>query len=290
MYEVLPKISENFNILRRPLALRTCSARCLLLYLSTVSHPTGIFISACVSEFWLFSLHHFHVCLLISKWRTFRSKRFCIKFCFKLNKTATETHQMLKEAFGEQALSQARTFEWFKHFKDGQESVEDDKRSGTTLEMIAKVRDVILEDRRQTIHNVCNRVGLSYRSCQRILADEMNMRRIAAKFVPCLLNSDQRDHRVQVCTMLEKAVRRDPNFLSRVITGDESGLYDYDPGTKQQSSQWKTPFSPRLKKVHQVHSNMKSVLIIFFLTFEELCIRSLFHLVRLSMGSFTARF
>jgi len=40
-------------------------------------------------------------------------ERICIKFCFKLNKTAGETHQMLKEAFGEQALSQARTFEWF---------------------------------------------------------------------------------------------------------------------------------------------------------------------------------
>ena len=53
---------------------------------------------------------------------------------------------MLKEAFGEQALSQARTFEWFKHFKDGQESVEDDKHSGrpskcTTLEMFVIVLD-----------------------------------------------------------------------------------------------------------------------------------------------------
>ena len=59
---------------------------------------------------------------------------------------------MLKEAFGEQALIQARTFEWFKHFKDGLESVEDDKHSGrlstcTTPEMIAKVHEVILEDR-----------------------------------------------------------------------------------------------------------------------------------------------
>ena len=105
-----------------------------------------------------------------------KEQRTCIKFCFKLNKTATETHQMLKEAFGEQDLSQARTFEWFKHFKDGRESVEDDKHSGrpstcTTLEMIAKVCEVILEDRKQTIHNVCNHVGLSYGSCQRILAD-----------------------------------------------------------------------------------------------------------------------
>jgi len=43
--------------------LRTCAARSLLLYLSTVSLPTCVFISASVSEFWLFSLQHFHVCL-----------------------------------------------------------------------------------------------------------------------------------------------------------------------------------------------------------------------------------
>lgn len=38
-----------------------------------------------------------------------KEQRICIKFCFRLNKTAAETHQMLNEAFGEQALSQART-------------------------------------------------------------------------------------------------------------------------------------------------------------------------------------
>jgi len=88
------------------------------------------------------------------------------------------------------------------------------------------------------------------------------MRRIAAKFVPHLLNNDQRDHRVQVCTELQEAVRHDPPFLSRVITGDESWVYDYDPETKQQSIQWKTPSSPRPKKVRQVRSNIKSMLII----------------------------
>ena len=41
-YEVLPKISKNLNIPRKPLALRTCATRCLLLYLSTISQPTGI--------------------------------------------------------------------------------------------------------------------------------------------------------------------------------------------------------------------------------------------------------
>jgi len=96
-----------------------------------------------------------------------KEQRICIKFCFKLNKTAAETHRMLKEAFGDQALSHARTFEWFKHFKDGWESVEDHKHSGRlstciTLEIIEKVHEVILEHRRQTIHDVCNHIGLSY--------------------------------------------------------------------------------------------------------------------------------
>jgi len=67
-----------------------------------------------------------------------------------------------------------------------------------------------------------------------------------------------------VCTELQKAVRNDPNFLSRVITGDESWLYNYDPETKQESLQWKTPSSPQPKKARQVRSNIKSMLIIFF--------------------------
>jgi hypothetical protein len=34
-----------------------------------------------------------------------KEQRICIKFCFKLKKTAAETHRRLQEAFGEQALS-----------------------------------------------------------------------------------------------------------------------------------------------------------------------------------------
>jgi len=155
IYMVLPKISENFNIPRKPLVLRTGATRCLRLYLWTVSQPIGVFISAHVSEFWLFSLHFSCVSAII-KMADVKEQRICITFCFKLNKTAAETHWMLKEAFGEQALNQARTFEWFKRFKDGRESVEDRKHSGwpstcTTWEMIAKVREVIREDRLSTM-------------------------------------------------------------------------------------------------------------------------------------------
>jgi histone-lysine N-methyltransferase SETMAR len=53
-------------------------------------------------------------------------------------------------------------------------------------------------------------------------------------------------------------------FLSWIITGDESWVYGYDSETKQQSSQWKSPYSPRPKKARQVKGKVKSMLIIFF--------------------------
>jgi hypothetical protein len=50
----------------------------------------------------------------------------CIKFCFKLDKMASETHTMLKEAFGGNAQGPTQTYEWFKRFKNGWMSVNDD--------------------------------------------------------------------------------------------------------------------------------------------------------------------
>ena len=90
----------------------------------------------------------------------FKEQRTCIKFCFNLIETAAETHRMLQKAFGDNAMSQSKTFLWYKRFKDGRTSVDDDECSGrpstsTTPENIANVREAILADRRQTIHDVC---------------------------------------------------------------------------------------------------------------------------------------
>ena len=59
-------------------------------------------------------------------------------------------------------------------------------------------------------------------------------------------------------------VSNDENVLKKVITGDESWVYGYDPETKQQYSQRKRPDEPRPKKARQSRSHVKSMLIIFF--------------------------
>ena len=60
----------------------------------------------------------------------FREQRACIKFCFKLGKTATGYYEMLKTAFGEQAMGRTQIFQWFSRFKAGRTSTDDDERCG----------------------------------------------------------------------------------------------------------------------------------------------------------------
>jgi len=86
----------------------------------------------------------------------------------------------------------------------------------------------------------------------------------AAKFVPRLLSEDQRAIRLEVCREMKDQLKTDPDFLSKIITGDEPWCYGYDPETKQQSSQWKSASYSRPKKARQVKSNVKTMLICFF--------------------------
>jgi len=96
-------------------------------------------------------------------------------------------------------------------------SVLDDRRQAQHRKT-ANVREAIRADRRQTIHDVCEIVGLSYGTVQRILVDNLNMRRISARFVPRLLGDNQKTHRVFICMGLKQQARDGPNFISNIIT------------------------------------------------------------------------
>ena len=142
---------------------------------------------------------------------------------------------------------------------------EDDPHPGRpstshTEETVARVREIIHADRRMTIREVAEDVGIAFSTCQKILTEDLQMRHVSVKFVPRLLTAEQKDDRVSICT-----AQNDQNFMSSVITGDESWVYGYDPETKQMSSQWKTASSPRPKKTRQVKSNVKTMLIAFFI-------------------------
>ena len=90
------------------------------------------------------------------------------------------------------------------------------------------------------------------------------MKRVAAKFVPKLLNFEQKQRRMEVVQESLNELNDDAELLKRIMKGDERWVYGYDIETKSQSSQWRHSSSPRPKKARQVRSNVKVMLTVFF--------------------------
>ena len=112
----------------------------------------------------------------------------CIKFCFKLGKTFTETFHMLQQAYGKDCLSRTQFHEWYQRLKSGRTSIEDDPKSGRPSTSVdddhEKVLALIRQNRRLTLREIAEEVGICKRLCHQILTDKLKMRRVAAKFVP----------------------------------------------------------------------------------------------------------
>ena len=244
---------------------------CAVLGSRECRHSVCRVVSLC--EYW--ELHNMsvchHVCLHICDFSMDMKLelRASIKFCVKLGKSGAESFEMIRRAYGNEAMSRARCFEWHAHFKRGRTSLEDNERSGrpsmsSTPKNVETIRRLVHEDRRRTIKDIAAIINVSYRTVQTILMCDLNMHRVAAKFVPTLLIPEQKEHRVAICQELCQHALDDPSFMSRVITGNKSSVYGYDPETKQQSSQWKSPGPPRPKKARQSCSTTKSMLIVFF--------------------------
>ncbi|GFT83337.1 HTH_48 domain-containing protein [Nephila pilipes] len=82
-----------------------------------------------------------------------------------------------------------------------------------------------MADHRLTVREIAEEVGVSKDSAHAILREDLNMNRMAAKFVPKLLSPEQKDLRFDVAQDLLDTANTDPGFLNTMITGDESWVY-----------------------------------------------------------------
>ena len=126
-----------------------------------------------------------------------KEQRVWVKFCLLLGKSAAKTLLMLQEIFKEAVLSKTQVYEWYSRVKEGEMSCEDQPRSGRPStcrndENFEKVRNPINADHRRTIDEISEITGLSWSSCQRMLTEDLNMKRVSVKFVPRLLTEDQK--------------------------------------------------------------------------------------------------
>ena len=176
------------------------------------------------------------------------------KFCFKLGKTTPETVELMRQVYGDNCLSRAQIFRWYVRFKSGVETIKDEARLGRPFSvrnegLVVKVRKRIQEERCVTVRMMAGEFGVNRETIRQILVEDVGKRKVASRFVPRALSHDQRHGRVQYAKYIIKTARRNKNFLNSIVAEDETWCFRYDPTTKLQSAEWKSPASPKGKKV-----------------------------------------
>ena len=195
-------------------------------------------------------------------------QRINLNFLVRLGNTPSDALGML-EVYGDETMSRSRFFEWHKRFKEKREDVEDDSRSerpsmSRTEDNVERVKQIVHGDRRLTVRMIADELEINRDSVWKIITEDLGMRKIRAKMTPKLLDDDQKERRVEVCQDILEHLQTEPDLPQRVITGDESWIFEYDLETKRQSLQWKCPSSPRPKKARQLRSKIKLMLIALF--------------------------
>ena len=107
-------------------------------------------------------------------------------------------------------------------FTEGREDMNDEERAerpstSTTDKNIDEVKKIVLLNRRITIREVAEDLNIAIGSCHSIFTNNLNMIRVAAKFVPKLLNIDQKQHRINIAQAILESARDDPNLLQKAI-------------------------------------------------------------------------
>ena len=93
---------------------------------------------------------------------------------------------------------------WVRQFKEGRTSCENNPkeprpRTSRSEDMIARVEQVVMEDRRLTVRQIAANTGISLGSVDTILHDDLKMRKVSARWVPRMLTDENKASRVAVC-------------------------------------------------------------------------------------------
>jgi len=196
--------------------------------------------------------------------------RVVIKFFVKEGLTPNEIHSKFIKVYGDSSPSFSTIKKWAAKFKCGRTSLEDDPREGrpksaTTPEIIEQVHDMLLDDQRMKVCEIAETIGISKERVGYILYEELDMKRLCARWVPRLFTADQKRTHMKISEQcLERFNKNKTDFVCRFITMDETWIHHYTPESKQQSRQWTEAGCSGPKKTRSVPSAGKVMASVFW--------------------------
>jgi histone-lysine N-methyltransferase SETMAR len=94
---------------------------------------------------------------------------------------------------------------------------------------------MVLDDQRIKSREIAETTGISKEPVGYILHEELDMKKLCARWMPRLLTADQKRTRMKISEQCLEHFNKDKtNFVCRFITMDETSIHHYTPESKQQ--------------------------------------------------------
>jgi histone-lysine N-methyltransferase SETMAR len=192
-----------------------------------------------------------------------------IKFFVKEGLTPNEMYSKFIKVNGDSSPSFSMIKKWAAKFKHGRTNLEDDPREGcpksaTTPEIIEQVHDIVLDDQRMKAREIAESIGISKERVGYILHEELDMKKLCARWMPCLLTTDQKCTRMKISEQfLQRFNKNKTDFVHQFITVDETWIHHYTPESKQQSKQWTEAGCSAPRKTRLIPSTGKVMALVF---------------------------
>jgi [histone H3]-lysine36 N-dimethyltransferase SETMAR len=196
--------------------------------------------------------------------------RSVIRFLNAKNVKPAEIHRQLVEIYGVLVMSDGMVRKWVRQFNNGRTDVHDEARSGRPSVvndgLVAQVNEKIRENRRFTIRMLSDEFPeISKTVLHEIVNNHLNYRKLCSRWVPKMLTDVHKTKRLgSSLTFLTRYSEEGNEFLSKIVTDDETWVCHVTPESKQQSMEWRHSLSPTRKKFKTTLSARKIMCTVFW--------------------------
>lgn len=159
---------------------------------------------------------------------------------------------------------------WVAEFKRGRQSTQDEARSGrpvevSTPEIIEQVKALVEKNRRTSCRVLADELSISKFTIHKILTIDLGMKKLLARWVPKSLSDSEKENRVKIARSFLRLWRpKWDEFLSRIITVDETWIPLESQGTMQSTSEWRLPTEGRPTRARLSNNRQKVMATVFW--------------------------
>jgi histone-lysine N-methyltransferase SETMAR len=115
------------------------------------------------------------------------------------------------------------------------------------------------------VREIAETTGISKERVGYILHEELDMKKLCARWVLCLLTADQKRTHMKISEQcLERFNKNKTDFVGRFITMDETWIHHYTPESQQQTKQQREAGCSAPKKTRSVPTARKVMALVFW--------------------------